>query len=65
MDRKNVIPVIAALVAFLSVSTMLRFPGLPVGVGEVIVMLTAFFSIDVEIFCRILPTLLCCFGLLL
>lgn len=43
MDRKSVIPVIAALVAFLSVSTMLRFPGLPIGVGEVIVLLTAFF----------------------
>jgi len=41
MDRKSVIPVIAALVAFLSVSTMLRFPGLPIGVGEVIVLLTA------------------------
>jgi hypothetical protein len=42
MDRKSVVPVIAALVAFLSVSTMLRFPGLPMGVGEVVIILTAF-----------------------
>lgn len=42
MHKKSVIPVVAALVAFLSVSTMLRFPGLPVGIGEVIVFLAAF-----------------------
>lgn len=42
MHKNSVAPVIAALVAFLSVSTMLRFPGLPVGVGEVIVFLAAF-----------------------
>jgi hypothetical protein len=41
MHKNSVAPVIAALVAFLSVSTMLRFPGLPVGVGEVIVFLAA------------------------
>lgn len=42
MHKNSVAPVIAALVAFLSVSTMLRFPGLPVGVGELIVFLAAF-----------------------
>jgi len=42
MHKNSVVPVIAALVAFLSVSTMLRFPGLPVGVGEIIVFLAAF-----------------------
>ncbi|MEH6413548.1 MULTISPECIES: O-antigen ligase family protein [Pseudomonas] len=41
MHKSSVVPVIAALVAFLSVSTMLRFPGLPVGIGEVIVVLAA------------------------
>lgn len=41
MHKSSVVPVIAALVAFLSVSTMLRFPGLPVGLGEVIVVLAA------------------------
>lgn len=41
MQKSSVVPVIAALVAFLSVSTMLRFPGLPVGIGEVIVVLAA------------------------
>ncbi|WMI98294.1 O-antigen ligase family protein [Pseudomonas chlororaphis subsp. aurantiaca] len=48
MDRKSVVPVMGALVAFLSVSTMLRFPGLPVGVSEVIVFVTAL----VFVFCR-------------
>lgn len=41
MHKSSVVPVIAALVAFLSVSTMLRFPGLPVGIGEIIVVLAA------------------------
>lgn len=42
MHKKSVVPVVAALAAFLSVSTMLRFPGLPVGLGEAIVLLASF-----------------------
>lgn len=37
----SVAPVVAALVAFLSVSTMLRVPGLPVGVSELFVLFLA------------------------
>ncbi|WP_223451028.1 MULTISPECIES: O-antigen ligase family protein [unclassified Pseudomonas] len=42
MHKKSVLPVVAALVAFLSVSTMLRLPGLPVGIAEVMVFIAAF-----------------------
>ncbi|MEN4829539.1 hypothetical protein ABEH27_23910 [Pseudomonas sp. P39-UII1] len=41
MHKSSVVPVVAALIAFLSVSTMLRLPGLPIGVGEIIVVLAA------------------------
>ena len=37
----SVAPVVAALVAFLSVSTMLRIPGLPIGVSELVVLFLA------------------------
>lgn len=45
-------PVVAALVAFLSVSTMLRVPGLPVGASEFIVLFLAIVLIVKKSSCR-------------
>ncbi|WP_338585945.1 O-antigen ligase family protein [Pseudomonas sp. MAG733B] len=50
MNKKSVIPVLAALVAFLSVSTMLRFPGLPIGMAEITVLFASFAIIRRNVF---------------